>query len=317
MRRSRLARLASAAVFGTLLLPFNPAPTVFSDSSAQSPSDFTNEASTSDGERLVVGLEAFDDAEELVDVIELATGSSASIVSVLSDGVVVQLAQPAGRAELRAAIVGAETLDGIEFAEPDSRRWTTDAPDDPQYPSQWSLSSTFGPDPASGIGVEGAWSVTPGSDDIVVAVIDSGILPHPDISARLITGADLINDPTFSNDGDGRDSDNTDEGDSCEGRPSSWHGLHVAGTIGASTNNGTGVAGIDQRARVQPVRALGTCGGYSSDIADAYSASTTVTAAALHPSKGGVSSSSTGTRTSRAAVATAASTDAPAGPWAR
>ena len=51
--------------------------------------------------------------------------------------------------------------------------------------------------------------------------------------------------------------------------PSSWHGLHVAGTIGATTNNGLGIAGVDQRARVLPVRALGMCGGWASDIADA------------------------------------------------
>lgn len=147
-----------------------------------------------------------------------------------------QLDQPVGRAELRAAIVQTESLAGVEFAEADSRRWAIDAPDDPQYPSQQSLSSTIGLDTASGIGVENARTVTPGSGDVVVAVIDSGILPHPDNSARVIAGADLINDTTFSNDGDGRDSDNTDPGDACGGVPSSWHGLHVAGTIGASTN---------------------------------------------------------------------------------
>ena len=138
----------------------------------------------------------------------------------------------------------------------------------PQYPSQRSLSSTIGLDTASGIGVENARTVTPGSGEVVVAVIDSGILPHPDIRARVIAGADLIND-TLSNDGDGRDSDNTDDGDSFEGRASSWHGLHVAGTFGASMSNGIGVAGIDRRARVQPTGALGTCGGYSSDVDDA------------------------------------------------
>ncbi len=105
--------------------------------------------------------------------------------------------------------------------------------------------------------------------DVVVAVIDSGMLPHPDITSRLVPGADLITSPSISNDGDGRDGDNTDPGDTCGGVPSSWHGLHVAGTIGATTDNGLGIAGVDQRARVLPVRALGTCGGWASDIADA------------------------------------------------
>jgi subtilisin family serine protease len=50
---------------------------------------------------------------------------------------------------------------------------------------------------------------------------------------------------------------------------SSWHGTHIAGTIGAATDNAKGVAGIDWRARLLPVRVLGKCGGLLSDIVDA------------------------------------------------
>ena len=50
---------------------------------------------------------------------------------------------------------------------------------------------------------------------------------------------------------------------------SSWHGTHVSGTIAELTNNGEGMAGIAHNAKVLPVRALGHCGGYASDIADA------------------------------------------------
>lgn len=49
---------------------------------------------------------------------------------------------------------------------------------------------------------------------------------------------------------------------------SSWHGTHVAGTIGAATNNAAGVAGVNWQAKIQAVRVLGKCGGYTSDIAD-------------------------------------------------
>jgi serine protease len=81
-----------------------------------------------------------------------------------------------------------------------------------------------------------------------------------------------------SNDGNGRDSDASDPGDwvsanQCGGthaaQGSSWHGTHVAGTVAAVTNNAKGVAGTAFGAKVVPVRVLGTCGGYDSDIADA------------------------------------------------
>ncbi len=54
----------------------------------------------------------------------------------------------------------------------------------------------------------------------------------------------------------------------CIAEPSSWHGTHVAGTIGAIGNNGMGVAGINWVSQIVPVRVLGKCGGYVSDIAD-------------------------------------------------
>ncbi|HQR23742.1 MAG TPA: S8 family serine peptidase, partial [Steroidobacteraceae bacterium] len=64
----------------------------------------------------------------------------------------------------------------------------------------------------------------------------------------------------------GRDPDPTDEGDLCCGGSSSFHGTHVAGTIAAATNNGTGVAGIAWNARIMPLRALGVGGGTTDDV---------------------------------------------------
>ena len=87
----------------------------------------------------------------------------------------------------------------------------------------------------------------------------------------------MIVDTFVSVDGNGRDSDPTDPGDwssanQCgfgqPARSSSWHGTHVAGTVAAVTNNNSGVAGVAYGAKVVPVRVLGRCGGYTSDIAD-------------------------------------------------
>ncbi len=164
------------------------------------------------------------------------------------------------------------TLPEVEYAEPDSIKRIGLTPNDPLYTQQWHY---FGP---FGIRLPEAWDVTTGASSVVVAVIDTGILfTHPDLAARTVAGYDFISDVWTANDGDGRDADPGDPGDwvaanDCgPGEPaqgSSWHGSHVAGTIGAASNNGVGVAGINWAAWILPVRVLGRCGGYTSDIVD-------------------------------------------------
>ncbi|WP_190285645.1 S8 family peptidase [Montanilutibacter psychrotolerans] len=155
--------------------------------------------------------------------------------------------------------------------EPDRLRKPLMVPNDPGYAQQWHYKNGPG-----GINAEPAWDLSTGTG-VVVAVLDTGITPHSDLNGNIVPGYDFINDPEVSVDGDGRDADANDPGDwhdgSCSifGTPddSSWHGTHVAGTIAAATNNGAGVAGVAHGAKVQPVRVLGRCGGYESDIIDA------------------------------------------------
>ncbi len=137
-------------------------------------------------------------------------------------------------------------------------------PNDGLYAQQWHYF-----EPLGGINLPAAWDVTTGSTGIAVAVIDTGIAPHADLAGRVVGGFDFIGDTAVSNDGDGRDGNANDPGDyGCNGEASSWHGTHVAGTIGAAGNNGIGVSGIDWNARLLSVRAMGRCGGYTSDIID-------------------------------------------------
>lgn len=111
-----------------------------------------------------------------------------------------------------------------------------------------------------------AWDVTTGDDNVVAAVIDTGVsTANPDISPRLGQGADLISDTSISNDGDARDNDANDPGDEAAGG-GSFHGTHCAGTVGAATNNGIGVAGVSWRGLILPVRVLGVGGGTGFDI---------------------------------------------------
>jgi serine protease len=113
-----------------------------------------------------------------------------------------------------------------------------------------------------------------GSRNVRVAVIDTGILQdHPDIkgSPNLLPGIDLVSNWDRAADGDGVDANPEDPGDRCGAQTeSSFHGTHVAGTVGAvSTNDGKGVAGGAWNVGVVNVRAIGRCGGELEDIINA------------------------------------------------
>ncbi|UEX18953.1 S8 family serine peptidase [Stenotrophomonas sp. SI-NJAU-1] len=160
----------------------------------------------------------------------------------------------------------------VEYVEVDQIMRPTLTPNDTRFSEQWG----FGTSNAS-INVRPAWDKATGTG-VVVAVIDTGITNHADLNANILPGYDFISDAAMARDGGGRDSNPNDEGDwyganECgSGIPasnSSWHGTHVAGTVAAVTNNSTGVAGTAFNAKVVPVRVLGKCGGYTSDIADA------------------------------------------------
>lgn len=123
--------------------------------------------------------------------------------------------------------------------------------------------------PPMGMNAIGAWKSETGSKDVVVAVVDTGILlDQPDIrgSGNVLPGYNFVSKT-------GRSADPTDPGDACPQQGKihpDWHGTHVAGTIGAvGSNNGRGITGINWSVSVLPVRVLGPCGGNFSDIAEA------------------------------------------------
>lgn len=150
----------------------------------------------------------------------------------------------------------------IEYAEPDLVMQAMFVPNDPSYFQQWSLTSS-----TAGINVQGAWDIATGVG-VRVAVLDTGYRPHVDLAPNIVGGYDFITSTTKSVDGNGRDSDPSDPGTSCNGAMA-WHGTHVAGILGAVTNNNLGIAGVAFGAQIVPVRVLGCGGGDTSDIADA------------------------------------------------
>ena len=107
------------------------------------------------------------------------------------------------------------------------------------------------------IGVPAAWDTTIGTPEVVVAVIDTGVQDHPDLNSQLVDGYDFISDPISAADGDGIDPDPTDVGEGSNPlRSGDFHGLHVAGTVGAVGNNNIGIAGVAYGSRVMPLRVL-------------------------------------------------------------
>ena len=216
----------------------------------------------------------------------------------------------------------------VEYAEPDVVMKPFAVPTDPEYATkQWNLlgptvmysgaiTVPMGQPPvpngnavaAGAANLPTAWDRTTGASSVVVAVIDTGIVNHPDLNnaglatlatytpgGRFLPGYDFVSSDALglpnnfvANDASGRDNNPADPGDAlaagdranplCNDNtpnqqnvaaPSTWHGTHTAGVVAATANNGAGIAGIGWDVRVVPVRALGRCGGAMSDIADA------------------------------------------------
>ncbi len=150
--------------------------------------------------------------------------------------------------------------DDIEWIEPNFLVYPAAEPSDTYYPLQWHYEL---------IDLPRAWDLTTGDESVIVAVVDTGETAHPDLEGRQIQGYDLISSPSMAGDGDGIDGDPTDVGDGGSSGRHTWHGTHVAGTIGASSDDARGVAGVSWATQIMHVRALGIGGGTSFDVANA------------------------------------------------
>lgn len=165
----------------------------------------------------------------------------------------------------------------VEFVENEPYVYAAATPNDSLYSLQWHY-------PA--INLPAAWDVVTGPNCVIVAVLDTGIRPHPDLT--WVAGFDF-----FSN-----DADPTDPG--CSADPNDFsHGMHIAGTIAALTNNAIGVAGVNwggsTGTQIMPLRVLGesggTCGvGTASMVADALVYATDNGAKVANMSFGGLAS---------------------------
>ncbi len=97
----------------------------------------------------------------------------------------------------------ARTIEGeaeVQYADPVRKARAFAAPNDPYYSAQWSLIGSV-----AGINAETAWTLQPNAAGVTVAVVDTGILPHPDLAGRVLPGFDFISDAGRARDGTERD----------------------------------------------------------------------------------------------------------------
>jgi serine protease len=162
--------------------------------------------------------------------------------------------------ETRGLVTQLAKLPGVRYADRNLRMYKLKVPNDKGYSIQWHYPT---------INLPAAWDIESDATGVVVAVLDTGIVPHPDLDNRRLPGYDMIQDTANAGDANGRDANPLDEGGDEPSGGSSWHGSHVAGTVAAQTDNTSGVAGVAWNARILPVRVLGKQGGTSFDIAAA------------------------------------------------
>jgi thermitase len=125
----------------------------------------------------------------------------------------------------------------VQYAEPDFIATALAAPNDPYFGYQWSLAK---------VQASSAWDITTGSPGVTVAVLDTGVdFSHPDLQGKIVASVNF-SDSTTASDVNG-------------------HGTHVAGIVGAATNNGQGIAGLGYNTTVVNVKVMGDngTGGYS------------------------------------------------------
>lgn len=156
-------------------------------------------------------------------------------------------------------------IDQLLQSSQDSGLFINDVSEELQY--HWNIEST---------GFPALWKFSQGAE-AVIAVIDTGILPHPALENRVLPGVDLISDANAARDGNGRDMDPTDMGDwtnpgdcseNSTASASTFHGTVLAGAIAGNDQNSFGIIGAAPEVGILPVRVSGACGARVSDIAE-------------------------------------------------
>ena len=173
------------------------------------------------------------------------------------------------QADPRAIAAAYEANPAVEYVEPNYKFSIHQEPNDPRFEEQWNLNNTGQANglPGADISALEAWQISRGSDEIIVAVIDSGIdYEHPDLAANMWVNPS----PTFGDVHGATWLDGTGNVTSGDPMDDNGHGTHVAGILGAVGNNGTGIAGVNWNVRLMALKFLDEFGfGFTADAAAA------------------------------------------------
>ncbi|MEW6212764.1 MAG: S8 family peptidase, partial [Acidobacteriota bacterium] len=169
------------------------------------------------------------------------------------------------------ALLEARSNPLVEYAEPDYYLRHTAMPNDSFFDRQWGLFNTGASSGKAGadIGATQAWDFTQGSDNIVVAVIDTGIdLSHADLAPNAWMNPGEVAGNSIDDDGNGFVDDtrgwNFVDKNNDTGPAFDFHGTHVAGTVGASGNNSQGVTGVAWRVKLMALKFISGRAGKTS-----------------------------------------------------
>jgi subtilisin family serine protease len=213
------------------------------------------------GDVIVKFKQGISTASDNVSSINAQVGATVVQTSTVMPGV--QLVKLPAGASVDDAIAQYKSNPAVEGAWPNGT-WTLAkepndpyyGPNDPLYPLQeWGLNNTGQTVQSvkgtldADIDAPDAWNTTTGNSNVIIAVADTGVQKaHEDLAANVGSGWDFI-----YNTGD----------TSPLPWATSWHGTHVAGTIGATTNNSLGIAGVDWKVTIMPLQIFDTTGSAS------------------------------------------------------
>ena len=137
---------------------------------------------------------------------------------------------------------------------------TLGLPNDPELSKQWSVAK---------VNASAAWDITPGSREVKVAIIDTGInTDHEDLRANIWTNPGEIAGNGIDDDNNGfvddvhgydfKDNDGNPNDETSSQNPG--HGTHCAGIVGAVGDNGKGISGMSQQVSMMGLRFIGPNG---------------------------------------------------------